>query len=322
LLDAGTELKELDAYVENLYEMDKAEEQVNENRTRREEQYRQELAKTETGTHKTGTGKVSATKEEVEKSAEDFAKENIEAINNAMKNRPVEIPFVLDKSIIDPEKVKQAVREEGIGLVNIELKAEEKITKELEKQADLQKKQKKKLEEQKKEHEEIQTVLSGFENVFNMIGRKMGDSGKNFLSFMQTAFSVAKQIFAMMSKSESGESVGVGDIFGMLGSLLPLFFLAEGGPAKKGGPYVVGERGPELFIPDSSGMVLPNTMLGMAINALRARTDWSSSFRASGGAVMGGGGGSLVVIPEVKIKGQDIFLSFNRFSKSNSGKRQ
>jgi len=35
-------------------------------------------------------------------------------------------------------------------------------------------------------------------------------------------------------------------------------FLADGGPAKAGEAYVVGERGPELFVPNQSGQVVPN----------------------------------------------------------------
>ncbi|HUG26213.1 phage tail tape measure protein [Piscinibacter sp.] len=39
-------------------------------------------------------------------------------------------------------------------------------------------------------------------------------------------------------------------------------FLADGGPATSGKAYVVGERGPELFLPTTSGRVLPNEALG------------------------------------------------------------
>jgi hypothetical protein len=38
--------------------------------------------------------------------------------------------------------------------------------------------------------------------------------------------------------------------------------LATGGPATGGTPYIVGERGPELFVPNSSGTVVPNHRLG------------------------------------------------------------
>ena len=54
-------------------------------------------------------------------------------------------------------------------------------------------------------------------------------------------------------KGMSFDSVlsGVGDWIGGL-------FRAEGGPVGAGRPYIVGERGPEWFVPDRSGTVLPN----------------------------------------------------------------
>ena len=39
-------------------------------------------------------------------------------------------------------------------------------------------------------------------------------------------------------------------------------FLAVGGPAQAGRPYVVGERGPELFVPRTAGTVVPNGAFG------------------------------------------------------------
>jgi hypothetical protein len=40
------------------------------------------------------------------------------------------------------------------------------------------------------------------------------------------------------------------------------FFRAEGGPVATSQPYVVGEQGPELFIPSTSGTIVPNDMGG------------------------------------------------------------
>jgi phage-related minor tail protein len=34
--------------------------------------------------------------------------------------------------------------------------------------------------------------------------------------------------------------------------------LAEGGPVSAGTPYIVGEKGPELFMPSSAGTIIPN----------------------------------------------------------------
>jgi len=37
---------------------------------------------------------------------------------------------------------------------------------------------------------------------------------------------------------------------------------AIGGPVSSGSPYIVGERGPELFVPNSSGSIVPNHKMG------------------------------------------------------------
>lgn len=51
-------------------------------------------------------------------------------------------------------------------------------------------------------------------------------------------------------------------------------FLAEGGPVSKNQPYIVGEEGPELFVPNKSGTIVPNNMMPQA--------------GSSGGSAMGG----------------------------------
>jgi len=52
-------------------------------------------------------------------------------------------------------------------------------------------------------------------------------------------------------------------------------FLADGGPVTKNLPYVVGEEGPELFVPNKSGTIIPNNMMPQADSS-------------SGGSAMGG----------------------------------
>jgi len=53
----------------------------------------------------------------------------------------------------------------------------------------------------------------------------------------------------------SGSGGLVGATTNLLGSLLGLPGRATGGPVSPGAAYVVGERGPELFVPTSSGQV-------------------------------------------------------------------
>ena len=69
-----------------------------------------------------------------------------------------------------------------------------------------------------------------------------------------------------------GEAFSGGDIFkpGALDNLKNIPFgegtilqgRAMGGPVSAGSPYLVGEKGPELFIPNSSGNIAPNSSLG------------------------------------------------------------
>ena len=49
------------------------------------------------------------------------------------------------------------------------------------------------------------------------------------------------------------------------GTFLGIPFLAEGGPLKAGQPAIVGEEGPELFVPNTSGTVVPSGSTGAAI---------------------------------------------------------
>ncbi len=56
------------------------------------------------------------------------------------------------------------------------------------------------------------------------------------------------------------KSIGADTWLTSLGSSIGGLFRAEGGPVAPGQPYVVGERGPEWFVPNRAGTVLPNGM--------------------------------------------------------------
>ncbi len=53
---------------------------------------------------------------------------------------------------------------------------------------------------------------------------------------------------------------GINNLFGINGAR------ANGGPVMAGGSYLVGERGPEIFSPSSSGRIIPNGGGGITIN--------------------------------------------------------
>ena len=58
------------------------------------------------------------------------------------------------------------------------------------------------------------------------------------------------------ASARSGGKSGLLGLGGMFG------FLANGGPAIANRPYIVGERGPEVFVPNSTGTVVPNDKIG------------------------------------------------------------
>tara|TARA_R100000655_G_scaffold35396_1_gene68845 strand:+ start:300 stop:2420 length:2121 start_codon:yes stop_codon:yes gene_type:complete len=61
-----------------------------------------------------------------------------------------------------------------------------------------------------------------------------------------------------------GVSFGAGGaVSGLTGGGLFGLFKADGGPVMANRPYIVGERGPELFVPGQSGGIVPNEALGM-----------------------------------------------------------
>ncbi|SDD05054.1 tape measure protein [Belnapia rosea] len=52
--------------------------------------------------------------------------------------------------------------------------------------------------------------------------------------------------------------LGAGSWLDSIGSWIGGLFRAEGGPVAAGQPYIVGDRGPEWFVPNLAGTVLPN----------------------------------------------------------------
>lgn len=81
-----------------------------------------------------------------------------------------------------------------------------------------------------------------------------------------------------------GGGGGFGDILGQVGDWFGGFF-AEGGNFSGGKPIVVGERGPEMIMPRSSGTVIPNGQTSAAMRPINVNMNISTpdvaSFRRS-----------------------------------------
>lgn len=83
-----------------------------------------------------------------------------------------------------------------------------------------------------------------------------------FEDLRRIALGVLDEIAATAVRSVAGGGGGAGGgLLGLgtslLGSVLGLPGRATGGPVSPGRAYMVGERGPELFVPTASGRVVP-----------------------------------------------------------------
>ena len=111
-----------------------------------------------------------------------------------------------------------------------------------------------------------------FTNTFNSFADTLADSimtGK--FAFKDFARSVIADIARMIAKQQALIAIqkvaGLfgGSIFGFnIGGLLPA--MSSGGRVNKGMPVSVGEAGREIFIPQSSGTIVPNNQTGGSTN--------------------------------------------------------
>lgn len=88
------------------------------------------------------------------------------------------------------------------------------------------------------------------------------ETGK--FKFSDFARSIIADLAKMIAKAMIFKAIQTA--LGAFGLSIP--GLANGGPAKGGQPYIVGERGPELFVPQGNGTVVPNNRLQGAQNGV------------------------------------------------------
>lgn len=111
------------------------------------------------------------------------------------------------------------------------------------------------------------TLVDGFSKAGNVLERGLLSAvRKGGLGFddlkrvaLRTMDEIAAQAISTGLGGGSGSlaSGGLSPLVGAIGSLFGLPGRATGGPVSPGRGYVVGERGPELFVPTSAGRVEP-----------------------------------------------------------------
>ena len=94
----------------------------------------------------------------------------------------------------------------------------------------------------------ISAAIEGTKNLGEVAGSVLRDIGRTIIRFGLTSL-----LGGLFPKSKGWQK---------------MFGFADGGRPPKNRPSIVGERGPELFVPDSSGTIVPNHAMGgsMVVN--------------------------------------------------------
>lgn len=104
-------------------------------------------------------------------------------------------------------------------------------------------------------------------NSFNAVSQNMNSAIDNFVQtgkfkFNDFATSVIKDLAAIQLKAAASQALG--GLLNVVGTTVgKMFGFANGGTPPVNKPSIVGERGPELFIPKSAGTIVPNDKMGV-----------------------------------------------------------
>ena len=125
------------------------------------------------------------------------------------------------------------------------------------------------------------------------LGRALSDGKLGFDELRTIALRALGEIGQGALRMDLGSLFGGGaarPLAGLLGGLFGLPGRATGGPVVGGRPYLVGERGPELFVPTAAGRVEANGGAGRApvqvtVNVAAPREASPQAMRQTGAQV-------------------------------------
>jgi phage-related minor tail protein len=203
------------------------------------------------------------------------------AASDRIEQERKSIEYDIEKASLQQALIGQS--EKVVQLAMLELETKRQI-KEIESNRDLTDSDKaKRIEEifrnqtMKNVFIDLQDNIKRTQQVYAAVFGNMERALENFvrtgkLSFKDLARSIIQDLIAIELKASAvalfqffknmipGLNASGGTITG--GSGLKFTPRAYGGPVNSGSPYMVGERGPEMFVPRSSGTIIPNNAMG------------------------------------------------------------
>ncbi len=115
------------------------------------------------------------------------------------------------------------------------------------------------------ENFKLQITLDLYNNIASSIENGIVSAIEGAIQGTKTLGDVARSVFAEIQRSliRFGVNAFLGGLPG-----IGKFFRANGGPVSTGKSYVVGERGPEMFVPNAGGRIVPNSDMGGSTNVV------------------------------------------------------
>ena len=110
---------------------------------------------------------------------------------------------------------------------------------------------------------ELEKLSKLYQGIATTIETGIVDAIEGAINGTKTLGDVARSVFTQIQRSliQFGVNAFLGGLPGIGG-----FFRANGGPVSAGKSYMVGERGPEMFVPNTGGRIVPNSDMGSATN--------------------------------------------------------
>ena len=142
----------------------------------------------------------------------------------------------------------QAARLKGIDLSTKEAQARRKL-----------------YEDTLRQNLELEKLSKLYQSIASTIETGLVDAIEGAINGTKTLGDVARSVFTQIQRSliQFGVNAFLGGLPGIGG-----FFRANGGPVGAGKSYMVGERGPEMFVPNTGGRIVPNSDMGSSTNVV------------------------------------------------------
>ena len=198
----------------------------------------------------------------------------------------------VNKSLNDRKKLLETGTEEERERLKIKQKMDEFRTKfagmditELETLIKDNQELEKKIENLEKAEEAAKALDKQFEQIGKSIEdgivSNLADAVEGTKTLAEAAVNVLNKLKRKLIEVAIQRAISGLNIGGSIGDFLKDVFKAEGGPVNRGRSYIVGERGPEMFVPNTSGTIVPNNSLAMGgggvTNVITVNVDSSSS---------------------------------------------